>query len=285
MIELNQLQQLIAIYENKTISNAANKLNISQPALSRSMQRLEDDLSVELFDHQTNKVVMNKNGELVVKYAKKILNDVSKMVEDVQSLDKSFTTISIGCAAPAPLWDIEPIISSLYPETTINHKIFDVELLLPALLKNEYQIIIIPEEIEHPDVLCIPYLDEDLFLSIPPTHRLHDKKEVCFNDMIGETMVLYSNIGFWHNMHIKTMPDTQFIYQDERNAFLEIVKSSTLPSFTTNLSIKREGKTDNRVIIPFSDDLAHVTFFFAILKKNKNKYKELIKSIENYYDF
>ena len=49
MIELNQLEQLIYIAENKTISKAAKELLISQPALSRSMQRLESDLGVELF--------------------------------------------------------------------------------------------------------------------------------------------------------------------------------------------------------------------------------------------
>ncbi len=47
MIELNQLEQLIYIAENKTISKAAKELLISQPALSRSMQRLESDLGVD----------------------------------------------------------------------------------------------------------------------------------------------------------------------------------------------------------------------------------------------
>ena len=51
MIELNQLEQLICIAKNQTISKAAQELLISQPALSRSMQRLESDLGVELFDH------------------------------------------------------------------------------------------------------------------------------------------------------------------------------------------------------------------------------------------
>ena len=49
MIELNQLEQLIYIAENKTISKAAKELLISQPALSRSMQRLESDLGVEAY--------------------------------------------------------------------------------------------------------------------------------------------------------------------------------------------------------------------------------------------
>lgn len=76
MIELYQLEQLVCIAEKKTISNAAQELLISQPALSRSMQRLEEDFNVQLFDHYKNKVVLNKNGELAVKRAKDILNRV-----------------------------------------------------------------------------------------------------------------------------------------------------------------------------------------------------------------
>lgn len=71
MIEINQLEQLICIAKEGTISKAAQELYLSQPALSRSMQRLENELDVTLFDHYKNKVVLNSNGELVLKEAEK----------------------------------------------------------------------------------------------------------------------------------------------------------------------------------------------------------------------
>ena len=119
MIELNQLEQLIYIAENKTISKAAKELLISQPALSRSMQRLESDLGVELFDHYKNKIVLNKNGELAVKHAQKIIKSIQTMINDVQDYDQSFHRISIATCSPAPMWDIEPLIKELYPQITI----------------------------------------------------------------------------------------------------------------------------------------------------------------------
>ena len=91
MIELNQLEQLICIAKNKTISKAAKELLISQPALSRSMQRLESDLGVELFDHYKNKIELNKNGELAVKHAQKIIKNIQtydKAVRDDLSKEK-----------------------------------------------------------------------------------------------------------------------------------------------------------------------------------------------------
>ena len=55
MIDTQQLEQLIFIAEHGTLSKAAEKLHVSQPAVSRSMQRLENDLGVVLFDRQKNK--------------------------------------------------------------------------------------------------------------------------------------------------------------------------------------------------------------------------------------
>ena len=56
MIEFNQLEHLVSITKNKTISKAAEELLISQPGLTRSMQRLEDDLGLSLFDRKKNKI-------------------------------------------------------------------------------------------------------------------------------------------------------------------------------------------------------------------------------------
>ena len=52
MIEMYQLEQLLAIYNAGTISKAAEEMHISQPGLTRSIQRLEDSLGLQLFDRK-----------------------------------------------------------------------------------------------------------------------------------------------------------------------------------------------------------------------------------------
>ena len=64
MIEFNQLKHLVAIAKNKTISKAAEELLISQPGLTKSMQRLEEDLGLSLFNSKKNKIELNDNGLL-----------------------------------------------------------------------------------------------------------------------------------------------------------------------------------------------------------------------------
>lgn len=285
MIEFNQLEQLICIAKNKTISKAAQELLISQPALSRSMQRLESDLGIELFDHYKNKIVLNKNGELAVKHAQKIIKSIQTMVDNVQEFDRSFHTISIATCSPAPMWDIEPLIKELYPQITIQTAVINKKDLLTKLKEKEYHLVITPEYIDDSQYFCIPYVEEDLLLSLPLNHPLASKKEIKFHDLDGQTMLLYSNIGFWHDLHIQKTPKTRYLLQDERLTFNEIVKASTLPSYTSNLSIKREGKMSDRVILPINEEEAHVTYYVVMLKENKKKYKDLIDKIDHYYDY
>lgn len=71
MFEFYQLEQLIAFAECGTLSGAAEKLLLSQTALSRSMQRLENEIQVPLFIRHKNKIELNENGVLAVEHAKK----------------------------------------------------------------------------------------------------------------------------------------------------------------------------------------------------------------------
>ena len=102
MLELYQLVQLLAIAECGTISKAAEQLHLSQPALSRSMQKLEEELQVTLFDRQKNKITLNKNGRLAVEQARRVVEQAQNLVDQVRAFDRSQRTISIGCWRASP---------------------------------------------------------------------------------------------------------------------------------------------------------------------------------------
>lgn len=280
MITLNQLEQLICIVESGTVSEAAQHLSISQPALSRSIQRLEEEIHVQLFDHYKNKIVLNKNGEFLYQQSKKMLKEIDNMIKDVQKLNHSMITTSIASCAPGPMWKLEETLKQVYPQLQVISTIEDQQILMTQLKEQQCQMIITPFEIKDPDIFSIPYLKEELFISLPLTHPFKDQTSVSFKDLDGQTMLLYSKIGFWYDLHVKTMPHTTFLFQDERFIFKEVVKASSLPSFTSNISIEREGKMKNRIILPIEDEEARVQFFISMLKDNKDKYQQLLTYLE-----
>ena len=77
MIEFYQLEQLVTIAKEGTLSKAAEVLLISQPALTRSIQRLEDDLNIKLFDRKKNKITFNKALKKIIES-----NRVNKETKD-----------------------------------------------------------------------------------------------------------------------------------------------------------------------------------------------------------
>lgn len=260
MFELYQLEQLLAVAECGTLSGAAERLHISQPALSRSMQRLETELQVPLFTRQKNKIELNENGRMAMDHARKIMDQAQDMVSRVQAYDRSRRTILVGSCAPAPLWEIPPLLSGLYPDRTVSSEIRENDVLLQGLRDDVYQLIILPYPVEEPGIACVKYGEEHLFFSLPPAHPLSGSKALSMRDLNGETMLLRNRLGFWRDVATQKMPDTRFLEQEDI-AFNELVRSSALPSFSTDVVLHRDGASANRVNIPILDEKANVTYY------------------------
>lgn len=282
MFEIYQLEQLLAFSKHGTLSKAAEELHLSQPALSRSMQKLEAELNVTLFERQKNKIVLNQNGYLAVEYAERVLNQAFDMLEHIRAFDRSQRTISVGSCAPAPLWSVTPLLSTLYPEMTISSDMKSTELLLQGLRDSMYQFIILQKTIDDSDIYCMKYGEEHLYLSLPPAHPLAGHKGVYFKDIDGENFLLFSNIGFWNDICLKKMPSSHFLVQNERFSFEELVKNSALPSFTSDLVIKHNGNVKNRVIVPILDPEANVSYYFMCLTSTKKKMGIVLHEIERH---
>lgn len=277
MFELHQLEQLIAVAECKTLSAAAEKLHLSQPALSRSMQKLEAELQVPLFTRHKNKIELNENAKMAVDYARKILWQSRDMMEHLRAFDLSRRTIRVGSCAPMPMWDVLPVLSSLYPAMTISSEIKEEEALLQGLLDGTYQFVFLPYEITENGIQCKKYMEEHLFFSLPPGHALSGRKVLHLRDLNGETMLLYSDIGFWKKALEKEMPETHFLVQTEFSTFHELVKASVLPSFITNLAIKKEEETSNRINIPIDDPEASATFYLTCSSETAKTYRKFLQ--------
>lgn len=270
MLETNQLSQLITVADTKTLSKAADILHISQPALTRSIQKLESELNVTLFDRQKNKITLNKTGKLAVSHARRILADVEQMTQSIQAFERSLHTISIGSCAPAPIVELLYYLTEKFATMTFSSETVNPDSLVLGLKNNTYQIIITNSPVKDSEICCREFCREQLFLTIPPAHPLATKKDGIFADeLAGETMLLFKEIGIWESFIKAKMSQTDFIIQDRDDAFNALIRASALPAFATNLTLKRNDRRQNRIIIPFLDDEAKMTFYCSTLNKNK----------------
>ena len=99
MIDIHLLEQFHAFAEYGTLSEAAEKLHTSQPALTRSMKKLEGELGVDLFIRSKNQLRLNETGLHAARYAEDVLKADSAFESKVKSYDtgtKSFKAKYLG---------------------------------------------------------------------------------------------------------------------------------------------------------------------------------------------
>lgn len=263
MLNLEELEQLLAFKELGTLSKVAEKFLISTPSLSRSMQHLEEEFGVPLFDRSANRISLNETGERAVQVARRILETSQQGIHEVRDFDQGLKTITVASVAPAPLWYLFLELTNLYPDKQIQHHICSTDKVLKAIEKKTVDLVVLPFANDGDSTDCLPYLKESLDIVVSPDHALAQQDTVSFSEIDGYNFLLMNKIGFWNDLVQEKMPASKFLIQSSRFEFEELANNSTLPRFATNLSKDRETLQTERVIIPLSDPEAHVTYYLV----------------------
>lgn len=280
MIEIYLLEQLKAFHDCGTLSAASEQLHLSQPALSRSMKKMEEILGVTLFERQKNKIALNENGMMAAGYAAKILEQEKDMIERIRAFDRSRHTITLGSCAPLPIYQLAPVLSQNYSDMTVASEIKKEDLLLRGLQEDTYQVIVLTHPVKSAEVESLRWKDEHLFITIPPAHPLASRSGIHLHELNGQAMLIYSQVGFWFDLCKEKMPDTHFLVQNEMDALGELVMASALPAFATDQVGYSDQRSRNRVTIPVLDAEANVTYYCIFKKKSR----KLLKAFLNHAD-
>src|SRR3954453_12603602 len=119
-LKLRDLDILMAVIETGSMGKAANRLNISQPAVSKAIVELEDALGVQLVDRSRRGVVPTPYGLALGKRGVAIFNDLRQGVQDIDFLsDPTKGEIRIGTTEPVAATIVLPAIDKLsrqYPQ-------------------------------------------------------------------------------------------------------------------------------------------------------------------------
>ena len=281
MLEIHMLEHIATFAETGTLSASADKLCISQPALTRSMQKLEKVIGVKLFNRQKNRITLNENGILTAEYANSILQQSKNLIEAVRAFDRSKHTISIGSCTPVPLSNIVSILTKTYDGMIINSEVNTDSLLEENLQNDLYDIIITHYKIKSDKLISKKCGSENLYFSLPKNHNFSKRKSLYLKELDGESILIYSKIGFWYELCKKEMPNAKFLMQHNRETFKELVKSSAFPFFTTDIMIKTGNNTGGQINIPVLDKEANVTYYAVCKKEKQNRFKEFFDNLGN----
>lgn len=196
-MSIEQLKYIVAVAKYQSFSIAAEKLFLSQSAISQSIIRLENELNVQLFDRTTTTINPTKHGDILINQANKILSELDYFENlRIQLTKKNPASIKIGVLKGVYL----PFISSLITKAKLN----DIELiyieedsikLAKMLENNELDLAILalyPESLQYlQHTNYINSLPIDFYIYMSSLSKFNKEKVIHPHQLQGETLILY----------------------------------------------------------------------------------------------
>lgn len=281
MIEYYLLEELVTFAKYGTVAKTAEVLGLTQPAVTHSMKKLEEELGVTLFIRKPNKLYLSETGKYTAREAKKLIDDNLDFTKRVKQFEKDQTTLVVGVNAPGP----GIVLRSLHDQN-----IQIVSDLVESNFENllaEHQVtcLLLNFPIEDRDITSTYLGTESMSVNLPADCNLNKNKELSFKMLKGKTILSPSPIGFWTKIYHDEIPDSKIIFQNESSEYSEILQYSVLPFFTTNLtsldSQWGHNLPDNRSVRPLKDEVAQQKFYACYLKQNKDRVQPLIEKLQD----
>ncbi|RED55753.1 LysR family transcriptional regulator [Cohnella lupini] len=176
-MQLRDIQYALTVAKELSFSKAAQKLSISQPALSQCIKKLEIELQAPLFFRENNTVKLTSAGELFVREGKEIINKSSRLTQEISSLaNRREENLRFGIS---PFYSnhylprIIPAFSKQYPSVKLDILEKHSAVLEELILQDEVDFCLIPLPIAHKEIEYQHVYLEQILLAIPKSHELN----------------------------------------------------------------------------------------------------------------
>ncbi len=197
MNNLNLITYFIALYEEGSFTRAAERLSLSQPALSMAISKLEKDIGVQLFVKKGRKLLFTSQGKRLYDVSKESYSNMQDVIASLKDeAQGKLGTIDIGYIytlgthfIPALLRDFRLSME----ERRIDYKCYvgSTRALIKGLIDGKHDIVFSSSVEEVEDIEFIPIYKERLVLVVPTNHRLADKKIIDLASIKEDRHIFY----------------------------------------------------------------------------------------------
>ena len=219
---LNHIDYIYAIYKECSFTKAAEKLYVSQPALSLAITKLEKKLGYPLFERKGKGCVPTEYGEKCIEAIEKILcikGDLENEIEEMMELKRG--KIRIGTTSFISMYVLPDILQKFreaYPSVVIELFVEQSTVLEKRIQMDEVDIIIDNAVGENREMLYSPLFDERILIGIP--------KECEINRELTDALINISDLsasyGEAKKISIEKLKGEKFILLKEGNSMREI---------------------------------------------------------------
>ncbi|SJZ40441.1 LysR family transcriptional regulator [Garciella nitratireducens] len=199
-LTLKQLKYFQMVCELKSVTQAAERLYVSQPSITNAIKNLEEDLSITLFDRSKKKLILTPEGEIFLDRVNTILSLVDNTIaemKDYKDLKRGVLTIGVPPMIGTFIFPrIFTIFKKNYPNIQLNI-IENGSLAVKKMIETDeldMGLIIMDSINEH--LSALPILNSELLVCLNKEHNLSNRCKLTFDDIKNEPLILLKE-GFY----------------------------------------------------------------------------------------
>lgn len=191
---ITQLQYVLAVAEHQNFTRAAQKVFVTQPTLSMQIQKLEEELDVQIFDRTKKPIQLTETGRKIVTQARNIVNE-SERIQDIVDQQKGFVggVFRLG-VIPTIMPTLLPMFLNnfikKYPKVKLKIEELNTEAILEKLKEGHLDAAIAATPLQLPQIKEQVLYYEPFVAYIPEGHRLHKHDKLEVEDLDVDDLLL-----------------------------------------------------------------------------------------------
>lgn len=193
-MDINVLKTFIAVCEYSGFSAAAEKLGYTQSTVSSQIRQLEKELDAVLFDRFYHKTTITSDGEKVLRYARRIVEEQQQLLSDLKAPEKIEGTIRLAMSSSVcNHYFREDFLrfKEQYPDIGLEITESGTEHMFDMLQKNEVDLVFtLDNHIYEPDYLICAEHEEKVHFIAARNHPIFDKKDLTLQEICKEPFIL-----------------------------------------------------------------------------------------------
>jgi len=194
-MEWHQLEYFKAVAQMQHVTHAAQRLSLSQPALSRAIAKLEEELGFPLFDRCGKNIVLNRYGLIFLQHVERAMQEITvgkQVIQDLLHPDHGSVSLSFLHSLGSNL--VPGLLSKFLPNNPdIQFKLYQnaTKFLLDQLDAGEIDLCLCSPVATREKIEWEPLFTEELFVIVPTEHRLAKRSSIELNEIKDEPVVTF----------------------------------------------------------------------------------------------
>jgi len=189
-MELLQLKYFLTVARCEHVTEAAGKLHVTQSSLSKTIQRLEDDLGVPLFDRIGRKLRLNDFGRTFLQRTEKALFELEqgkREIADLSNPDQGTLQLAVTTASTLP--GILREFRKNKPDIQFHVQMVSLENMSRLLHRGEVDFCLSSPPIQGDDIECQILYEDPIVVAVPIGHRYADRSSIHLTELKDERFV------------------------------------------------------------------------------------------------